>query len=185
MSKIGRKPISIAEGVKVIRENQTASISGPLGEMAVSIPEGIEMEIKINEIFVKNNSLSKEAKPLLGTFIRLMENAILGVSKGYEKWLEIVGTGYRGQMEGNDLALALGFSHPVKFTTPENIKLSTEENKIKVFGVDKEKVGTTAHKIKMLRKPDPYKGKGIRYLGEKLKLKPGKAAAKVGGVAGK
>lgn len=185
MSKIGKKPISITEGIKVIRENRTARVCGPLGEVDISIHRGLEIEIKGDEIFVKKDSLSKEIKPLLGTFVRLTENAIFGVSKGYEKCLEIIGTGYHARMEGNILVLSLGFSHPVKFAAPEGIKLSTAENIIKVFGIDKEKVGTTAYKIKMLKKPDSYKGKGIRYLGEKLKLKPGKAVAKVGGAVGK
>ena len=185
MSKIARKPISISENIKVVLENQILKVGGPLGEMVVTVPGGLQIEIEKDKISVKKDALLKKDKPMLGTFIRLTQNAILGVSNGYEKYLEIVGTGYRGQMEGDTLVLSLGFSHPVKFSAPEGIKLSVAENKIRVFGVDKAKVGAVAFKIKMFRKPDAYKGKGIRYLGEKLRLKPGKAAAKVGGTAGK
>jgi len=126
----------------------------------------------------------KNFKALHGTYARLVRNAITGVREGFEKVLEIVGTGYRGQMEGNTLILSLGYSHQIKFPAPEGIKLSVEENsRLKIFGIDKNLVGTVTHNIKILRKPDSYKGKGIRYLGEKLRLKPGKAAAKAGPAA--
>ena len=107
-----------------------------------------------------------------------MRNAIEGTTVGFSKTLEVVGTGFWAKMEGADLVLALGYSHQIKFPTPEGVKIEAKENKIKVFGIDKDKVGVVADKIKRFKKPDPYKGKGIRYLGEKLKLKPGKAAAK-------
>ncbi len=184
MSKIGEKPIVIPEGVQINLEGKTLKASGVLGENVVFLPAGIEAMVGEKEIKLKRVSDDKNFKALHGTYARLVQNAVNGVVKGFEKVLEIVGTGYRGQMEGNTLVLSLGYSHQVKFPTPEGIKLSVEEGgRIKIFGIDKERVGTVTHNIKILRKPDPYKGKGIRYLGEKLRLKPGKAAAKTGPAA--
>lgn len=184
MSKIGKKPIKIAEGVKVSLEGKTLNVNGPLGGRTVVLPEGIEAVVGEKEISLTRKSDGKNFKALHGTYARLVRNAITGVREGFEKVLEIVGTGYRGQMEGNTLILSLGYSHQIKFPAPEGIKLSVEENsRLKIFGIDKNLVGTVTHNIKILRKPDSYKGKGIRYLGEKLRLKPGKAAAKAGPAA--
>ena len=184
MSKIGEKPIVIPEGVKINLEGKILKASGALGENVVFLPAGIEATVGEKEIKLKRASDDKNFKALHGTYARLVQNAVNGVVKGFEKVLEIVGTGYRGQMEGNTLVLSLGYSHQIKFPAPEGIRLSVEEGgHIKIFGIDKERVGSITHNIKALRKPDPYKGKGIRYLGEKLRLKPGKAAAKAGPAA--
>jgi len=184
MSKVGEKPITIIEGVQVKIEGKTLKVSGPLGENSVSLPEGIEVTVGEKEISLSRKSDEKNYKALHGTYVRLVQNAVTGVKTGFEKILEIVGTGYRGQMEGSTLVLSLGYSHQIKFPAPEGIKLSVEEGgRIKIFGIDKNLVGTITHNIKILRKPDPYKGKGIRSLGEKLRLKPGKAAAKAGPAA--
>lgn len=187
MSKIGKKPVAIIEGARVSIEGKTLLVSGPLGERTVVLPEGLEAEVREKEISLTRKSDDKNFKALHGTYARLVQNALTGVVSGFEKVLEIVGTGYRAQMEGDVLVLSLGYSHQIKFPSPAGIKLSVEENtKIKVFGTDKQQVGTVAHDIKILRKPDPYKGKGIRNLGEKLRLKPGKAAAKTtAGTGGK
>jgi len=182
MSKVGEKPVEIKTGVTLSKEGKTVLVKGPLGELKVNIPDGIEVEIAEKEVKIKRLGEDKKIKALHGTTARLLKNAIEGVSSGFSKTLEIVGTGYRGQMEGSELVLFLGFSHPVRFSPPPGIKLEVQEgNKIKVFGISKEEVGRIADKIKKIKKPDSYKGKGIRYLGEKLRLKPGKAVAKTGG----
>lgn len=154
-------------------------IAGPLGEMSLGLSNNIQVKILGEELRVERMADDKKTKAAQGTMVRLITNAIQGVTQGFEKILEIVGTGFKAQLEGKDLVLSLGFSHPVRFTPSADIKLEVlPGNQIRVFGVDKEKVGTMADKIKKIKKPDAYKGKGIRYLGEKLKLKPGKAAAK-------
>lgn len=179
MSKIGAKPIILKEGVTVLKDRGEVVVRGPLGEMKLFLPRALELEITGREVLVKRLKDDKKTKSSHGTMARLIANAVVGTTKGFEKTLEIVGTGYRGQMEGDTLVLSLGFSHPIKFTPPDEIKLKVVENKIKVSGIDKEKVGTVADKIKKFKKPDAYKGKGIRYEGEVLRLKPGKMAAKV------
>lgn len=185
MSKLGKKPISLKEGVTVKQEGQKLIVIGPIGEISLLLPKRIGTEISAGRVKVVRQTDDKKTRSEHGTFVRLITNAIEGVTVGFTKSLEVVGTGFRAQIEGQDLVLALGFSHPVKFTAPEGIKIEVQENKIKVFGVDKQQVGLVADKIKKIKKPDPYKGKGIRYLGEKLRLKPGKAAAKAGVPGGK
>jgi large subunit ribosomal protein L6 len=179
MAKIGEKPIIIKEGVSSTIEGKSVIVRGPLGEVKISLPASIEVTAVDKELRVKRLEETKKAKAVHGTIARLLTNAVLGTTSGFSKVLEIVGTGYRAQMEGNILVLSVGYSHPVRFTPPEGIKIEVQENtKIKVFGVNKETVGLVAENIKRIRKPDAYKGKGIRFLGEKLRLKPGKAAAK-------
>ncbi|PIU34220.1 50S ribosomal protein L6 [Candidatus Shapirobacteria bacterium CG07_land_8_20_14_0_80_39_18] len=179
MSKIGAKPIILKEGVTVLKNGREILVKGPLGEVKVVIPDGLEVEIKEKQISIKRLKEDKKTKSSHGTIARLITNAVVGTTAGFEKTLEIVGTGFRGEMEGDTLLLSLGFSHPIKLTPPEGIRLTVVENKIKVLGIDKEKVGIVADKIKRFRRPDVYKGKGIRYEGEILRLKPGKMAAKV------
>lgn len=179
MSKVGEKPLALKEGTIVTQEGGFVVIKGPLGQMRIKIPSGITLVVD-KEVQVKRNSDEKKVKSVHGTMARLIKNAIEGTTNGFSKSLEVVGTGYWAKVEGNNLVLALGFSHHVNFSIPEGVKIEAKENKITVFGVDKELVGTEADKIKKIRKPDSYKGKGIRYLGEKLRLKPGKLAAKVG-----
>lgn len=185
MSKVGKKPVLIKEGVTVTKSDQTVLIRGPLGEAKFTLPAGLEIEIGDREVYLRRLSEIKKIKASHGTFARLLANAIQGTTTGFSKTLEVVGTGYRAQMEDNDLVLFLGFSHPVRFPVPEGVKIEVQENKIRVSGVDKELVGRVSDKIRKIKKPDAYKGKGIIYAGEKLKLKPGKAAAKAGVVVGK
>ncbi len=180
MSKIAKKPILIKEGVSASQEDGRILIRGPQGEISLPLSQGLKVEIKEGAIFLERQSETKKAKSSHGTMARLIGNAIKGTKEGFSRTLEVVGTGYRAQMEGNTLTLSLGFSHPVKLTPPEGIKIETQENKIKISGVDKEKVGVVADRIRKIKKPDAYRGKGILYQGEKLKLKPGKAAAKAG-----
>lgn len=186
MSKLGKKAILLKQGVTIKQEGQKLTVTGVLGETCLTLPSRIKLEILPQGIKVNREGDDKKIRSEHGTFVRLITNAIEGVSGGFSKVLEIVGTGFRAQMEGADLVMALGFSHQVRFPTPEGIKIEVLENtKIKVSGVDKEKVGTIADKIKKIKQPDSYKGKGIRYLGQKLKLKPGKAAAKASTAGGK
>jgi len=179
MSKIGNKPVLIKQGSTVVQDGDKLLVKGPLGELTVNIGEGLTAEITEKEIKIKRSSEEKKLKALHGTTTKLLSNAVEGVTTGFSKSLEIVGTGFWAKMEGTDLVLALGYSHQIKFPTPEGVKIeATENTKIKVTGINKEIVGVVADKIKRFRFPDSYKGKGIRYEGEKLKLKPGKAAAK-------
>jgi len=181
MSKIGAKPIILKEGTVVLKTGREVLVKGPRGEMKVAIPDGLEVTVDEKQVSVKRLKEDKKTRSSHGTIARLIANAVTGTNDGFEKTLEIVGVGYRGQMEGNTILLSLGFSHPIKYTPLEGVTLAVVENKIKVSGIDKEKVGRVADKIKRFRKPDPYKGKGIRYQGEVLRLKPGKMAAKVSG----
>jgi len=185
MSKIGEKPVLIKPENKLSQESDILTVSGPLGEVKIKIPNGISLNISEKEVLVLRANDEKKVKSCHGTIARLIENAVKGTTEGFTKVLEVFGTGYRVQMEGTTLVLNVGFSHQVRFPTPEGIKIETLENiKIKVFGVNKEIVGTIADKIKKIKVPDSYKGKGIRYQGEILKLKPGKAAAKAGAATG-
>jgi len=185
MSKIGAKPIVFKEGTVVSKTDREVLVKGPKGEMKITVPEGLEVAVEDKQVKVKRLKEDKKTRSSHGTLARLITNAIIGTSDGFEKTLEIVGVGYRGQMEGNTLLLSLGYSHPIKYTPPEGITIAVVENKVKVSGIDKEKIGVVADKIKRFRKPDAYKGKGIRYQGEALKLKPGKMAAKAGSFASK
>lgn len=180
MSKIGAKPIIITNGVSLKQEGSEIVVRGPLGEKRISLPDVLSLEIGVSEIRVKRLDESSFSNALHGTVARLLANAIKGVVEAFSKSLEVVGTGYRASMEGETLVLNIGFSHPVRVIPPSGIKIEVLENKVKVSGLDKELVGNMAAKIRKLKKPDAYKGKGIRYWGEKLKLKPGKAVAKAG-----
>jgi len=177
MSRIGNKPVLISEEVKIKIDPRKIVILGPKGELEIVIPRGIKLEQKENQIFVARLSEEKKVKSLHGTIRQLIANAIVGVVKEWEKDLEVVGTGYRAVMEQDKLVLSVGFSHQVDIQSPPTIKIEVEgQNKIKIMGVDKALVGREADKIKKVRPPDAYKGKGIRYAGEVIKLKPGKAA---------
>lgn len=183
MAKIGEKPVLITEGINLVQEGNQIKVTGPLGIVTLSIPKAVALEIENGQVRVVKKGEGKDVNAIQGTIARLIQNAILGVSRGFSRSLEVVGTGYRAVMEGETLVLSLGCSHQIKFPTPEGVKIETVENIIKITGPNKEQIGDIAYKIKQFRKPDAYKGKGIRYFGEKLRLKPGKAAAKTGGTA--
>lgn len=174
MSRIGRKPILIPEGVEVKIEGQNIVTKGPKGELNFNLPQTIKIEIKENKISLFPLNKIKENSALWGTAGAILAANIKGVTEGYEKKLEIEGLGYKAQLEGQDLVLSVGFSHTIKVKAPEGIKFSVEKNTITVSGIDKQKVGQIAAEIRMIKKPDPYKGKGIRYAGEIIKKKPGK-----------
>lgn len=179
MSRIGKKPIPIPQGVEVKIENHTISIKGPKGELHFTFDPKIKVEKQNTEIKVL--AIEREAKALWGTTRAIIANMITGVTQGFKKQLEIQGVGYKAEVKGKKLILYVGFTHPVEIEAPEEIEFKVEKNIITVSGIDKQLVGQIASKIRAQKPPDPYKGKGIRYLGEQVKLKPGK---KVVGVAG-
>lgn len=176
MSRIGKKPIEIPEGVQVKIEGQKVTISGPKGEFLREVLPEIKVEIREGKVFLSPQIEIKKTKAFWGLERALLQNMVTGVIEGFEKKLEIRGIGYRAKVEGEDLVLEVGFTHSVKIKTPKNIHFSVQGSIITVSGIDKEKVGQIAAKIRKVRPPDPYKGKGIRYLGEEIKLKPGKRA---------
>jgi large subunit ribosomal protein L6 len=181
MSKIGEKPINIPQSTHVEIKNQSVTVSGKEGQLSVAIPNKIIVTKKNDSIFVKRQSNDKKTRSLHGLTRSLINNAILGVNKLWEKRLKIIGTGYRGRLQGENLVLEVGFSHPTIFKKVNNIYLLVEGlNTIIVKGIDKQLVGEVAYKIKSIKRPDPYKGKGIRYEDEKIKLKPGKKIKTVG-----
>ena len=180
MSRIGRHPVAIPAGVEVtIAENNYVTVKGPKGTLEKALP--VEMEIKQegDEIVVTRPNDLKKMKSLHGLTRSLIANMITGVSEGYEKKLEINGVGYRAQKKGKEITFNLGFSHPVVMTDPEGIETEMDgQNIIIVKGIDKEKVGQYAAEIRELRKPEPYKGKGIKYADEVIRRKVGKTGAK-------
>jgi len=186
MSRIGKKPIQIPKGVTVEIKNGTVVVTGPKGSLTVNFRPEIEVLVENDQVLVKRRGENKLAKSLHGLTRTLITNVVEGVTNGFSKSLEAVGTGYRASLEGEILVLAVGFSHLVKVPPPPGIKFEVEENnKIKVSGIDKVLVSQVAAQIRKIRPPDPYKGKGIRYEGEEIKLKPGKAGkAGAAGAAG-
>lgn len=177
MSRIGNQPITLPESVTATITGQQVVIKGPKGEMSQTLTGRVKVELKDKELIVSLPEGAGKDKALHGLYRSLLNNMVLGVSEGFTKTLEIQGTGYRVTANGENLDLALGFSHPVSFSPPAGIKLEIKDQKfIVVTGIDKHLVGQTAANIRALRSPDAYKGKGIRYEGEIIKLKPGKAA---------
>lgn len=183
MSKVGKKPIEIPSGVSVTLKDSLIEVKGKDGNLTLPVLPYTKLEVKENQVSVSAEEKHKQARSNWGTMRALAQNAILGVSGGFIKELEIQGVGYRAAAEGNNLVLNIGFSHPVKFAPPAGIKISVEKNLIKVSGVDKNLVGEVAAKIRSLKKPEPYQGKGIRYKGEVVKIKAGKKVAGATGAA--
>ena len=178
MSRIGKMPISIPQGVEVNINGQQISVKGPKGELSLEISEPIKAKVEENEIVVTRPDEEQTSKALHGLSRTLIANNVHGVSQGFQKSLEIVGTGYRAVAKGSSIELALGLSHPVVVDPPSGVTLQVEgQNKIIVSGIDKQAVGEVAANIRKLRKPEPYKGKGIRYEGEYVRRKAGKAGA--------
>ncbi|HSW47896.1 MAG TPA: 50S ribosomal protein L6 [Candidatus Saccharimonadales bacterium] len=181
MSKIGKLPIAIAQGVSLAVEGQNVLVKGPKGNTSVNKPEGIDLEIAdgVATVSAKEQN-DKRVRSLFGMFRANLANAVKGVESGFEKKLEMAGVGYRSQMQGADLVLSVGFSHPVKFSPKTGITLSVADNVISVAGIDKALVGEMAAEIRSVRPPEPYKGKGIKYQGEYVRRKAGKAAKAAG-----
>lgn len=175
MSKIGNLPISVPQGVKIEISRGSIKINGPKGNIEINLPYGVL--VKENQGTIKVGIIANSFNDKQGLIRTLISNAVQGVQEEWKKKLEIVGTGYKVRLEGKILVLDIGFSHSVRFEAPDFISFLLEgSNKIVVSGVDKQKVGQVADAIRRIKKPDPYKGKGIRYEGEKIKLKPGKKA---------
>lgn len=176
MSRIGKLPIPLPAGVTVVIDGQHVAVKGPKGELALTISEPITAVLEDNTVIVARPDDEAKSKSLHGLTRTLIANNVHGVSTGFSKSLEIVGTGYRAASKGETLELALGFSHPVVVTPPAGITLTVEgNNKIIVSGIDKQAVGEMAANIRKLRKPEPYKGKGVRYEGEHVRRKAGKS----------
>ncbi|OGK29458.1 50S ribosomal protein L6 [Candidatus Roizmanbacteria bacterium RIFCSPLOWO2_01_FULL_42_14] len=176
MSKIGNKPINIEESVEVEISNALVNVKGPEGELTVNIPKEITATRVDKDILFQRLSEAKKVRSLHGLIRSLVANAVLGVTKPWEKTLEVVGTGYRVKLKGKNLVFEVGYSHPVEFHEVQGLTYIVDGNKVTISGIDKQLVGEVAHKVKSIRKPDPYKGKGIRYSGELIRLKPGKKA---------
>lgn len=176
MSRIGKNPISVPSGVEVKIDGQDVAVKGPKGELSVTIAEPITVSLEDGVITVARPDEERESRSLHGLSRTLINNMIVGVTDGYSKALEIVGTGYRVLAKGSNLEFALGYSHPIVVEPPEGISFSVDgQTKVAVHGIDKQLVGETAANIRKLRKPEPYKGKGVRYAGEIVRRKVGKA----------
>ena len=179
MSRIGKMPVTIPNGVKVEVFNNTIKTTGKKGTLEKTIHPDMKVKINENRIYILRPSESKLHKSLHGLSRTLIDNMIKGVSSGFEKTLEIQGVGYRAMLEGNKMIIHVGYSHPIKIDPPEGIEFEIEKQKIiKVKGINKEAVGEMAARIRILRKPEPYKGKGIRYIDEVVRRKVGKTGAK-------
>jgi len=178
MSRIGKSPITVPQGVEVRQTGAAVEVKGPKGQLAQRLPAGISLEIGAGVVQVKRKGDAKAMRSLHGLIRTLIANMVLGVTKGFEKELEIVGIGYRAAVQGKNLQLSLGYSHPVVYPIPQGIELAVDkQTRITVKGIDKQKVGQVAAEIRGFKKPEPYKGKGIRYIGEEIRKKAGKAKA--------
>jgi large subunit ribosomal protein L6 len=176
MSRIGRLPIEIPAGVTVAVDGSVVSVKGPKGELTLTVASPIEAKVEDGQVLVTRPDDERESRSLHGLTRTLISNQIIGVTQGYTKGLEVVGTGYRVAQKGSSVEFALGFSHPVLIEPPAGITLTVEgNNKLTVSGIDKQAVGEAAANIRKIRKPEPYKGKGVRYAGEIVRRKAGKA----------
>jgi large subunit ribosomal protein L6 len=178
MSRVGRKIIPVPKDVKVGIAKSALSVQGPKGKLETPVPPGISFVLEGTELTCKRTNDERQQRAFHGLARALAQNAIKGVTEGFTKDLDIVGVGYKAAVEGSKVVFALGYSHPVEFKIPEGIKIAIEkQTHVTVSGIDRQKVGQVAAEIRRLRKPDPYKQKGIRYMGEILKKKAGKAGA--------
>ena len=179
MSRIGRMPVVIPAGVTVtIKDGNEVTVKGPKGELTRTFAPELTIEEKDGHIIITRPNDIKRIKALHGLTRSLIHNMVVGTSEGYQKVLEVNGVGYRAQKQGNKLVLALGYSHPVEMVDPEGIETKVDGNKISVVGIDKEKVGQYAAEIREKRAPEPYKGKGIKYVDETIRRKVGKTGKK-------
>lgn len=178
MSRIGKLPIPLESGVKVAVSGTEVSVQGPKGKMAHALPRGITAEVDAQQLLVRRLDDSKAQKSLHGLSRSLLANAVHGVSKGFSKDLEIHGVGMTAQLTGKSVTFKLGYSHPIVYPVPEGIEVKIDRNRLTVSGCDRQRVGQVAAEIRDLRRPDVYKQKGIRYVGEHLRKKAGKAGVK-------
>ena len=181
MSRIGQAPIPVPDGVGVSVIGRNVTVNGPRGELQRSLPEKIEVEQADGELVVKRSTEQREVRALHGLIRSLLNNMVIGVTEGFEKRLKISGVGYRASKQGSDLEVLVGFSHPVRKPAPDGVEFEVPTpTRITVKGIDKELVGQVAAEIRAIRKPEPYKAKGIRYEGERIRRKAGKAAKAAG-----
>ena len=178
MSRIGKKPIPIPKGVEVKITDGSVTVKGPKGSISRSTHAKVGIEVGEGNVLLSVADGSRESRSLHGLYGALISNMVSGVSKEFEKVLEIVGVGYRAEVKDQSVVLNLGFSHPINFNLPEGISAAVDKNKITLLGIDKELLGRTAAKIRGLRPPEPYKGKGLRYTDEHVRKKAGKTGAK-------
>ena len=179
MSRIGKKPIAVPAGVDVKIDGRKVTVKGPKGELSREFHKGMNIALENNEIVITRPDEENETRALHGLTRALLHNMVVGVTEGFSKKLEIVGVGYHGKMQGKNLTLSLGFSHPVVVVPSEGVEISTPSSvEIVVSGADAQKVGQVAAEIRSWREPEPYKGKGIRYSGEHVRRKAGKTGAK-------
>lgn len=178
MSKVGRRPIEVPQSVTVSIDGQEVSVSGPKGEFTVTLPDKIEVIQEGGFLQVNKKSNDKQTRAFFGTWRSHLSNMVYGVSEGYVRELELVGVGYRAALQENNLRLEVGYSHPVEMEIPDGLEVEVPENtKVVIRGKDKREVGHFAAKVRGIRPPEPYKGKGIRYKGEQVRIKPGKTGA--------
>ncbi|MBA2354198.1 MAG: 50S ribosomal protein L6, partial [Acidobacteria bacterium] len=178
MSRIGKKPIPVPKGVDITLNDRVVQVKGPRGSLSQALPPGVTMALEDGQI-ITSVSEAREQRKFHGLGRTLVANAVQGVSEGFKRELDIVGVGYRAEVKGRDVHFALGYSHPVVFPLPQGIDVAIEkQTHVTVTGIDKQLVGQVAANMRSLRKPDPYKQKGVRYTGEILKKKAGKAGAK-------
>ena len=180
MSKIGKLPINIAEGVTINIANGKLQAKGKLGELTVDIPTQVTVEEKDGQLLVTRANDSLEAKSLHGLVRSLISNNVMGVSRGFTKTLEINGVGFKAEVRGDKIVLNVGFSHPVELAIIEGLEIKQEKNQLIISGIDRQKVGQMAAQIRAIKKPEPYKGKGIKYSDEIVRRKAGKAAKTAG-----
>jgi large subunit ribosomal protein L6 len=181
MSRIGKKPVSLPKGVQVTVDGQTVKVKGPKGELTRTFSPEISIEMENGQVLVKRPSDARQIRALHGTTRAIINNMVVGVADGFSKVLQVEGVGYRAEMKGKQLVMALGYSHPVPVDPPPGIAFAVDEKTrtITITGIDREQVGQVAAEIRAWRPPEPYKGKGLRYLGEHVRRKAGKAG-KVG-----
>ena len=177
MSRIGRRPVAIPSGVTVSQAEGEVSVKGPKGSLSQSLPTVVKLEVADGQVRFERADESKATRSAHGLVRALIQNMVTGVTDGFARELEIQGVGYRADVAGKTLKLALGFSHPVEMPIPEGLSVSVQENRVKIEGVDKQRVGQFAADVRRLRPPEPYKGKGIRYSDERVRRKVGKAGA--------
>ncbi|MDO9340535.1 MAG: 50S ribosomal protein L6 [Bacteroidales bacterium] len=183
MSRIGKLPVNLPKGVTVnVSDTNVVSVKGPLGELTQVVDKDLKVEVVGNEIILSRPSESKNHKSLHGLYRALLHNMVVGVSEGYRKYLELVGVGYRAEAKGQILEMSLGFSHEINIMLPNEVKVETKTERrsnpiITLSSIDKQLIGHVAAKIRSLRPPEPYKGKGIKFVGEQLRRKAGKSAS--------
>lgn len=184
MSRIGKLPIEISDAVKIdVAQNNMVTVKGPKGELSLQVDPDIDVAVQDGEVLVTRPTDQKRHRSMHGLYRSLIDNMVIGVTDGYSKELELIGVGYRAQITNGVLELALGFSHPIYFLPPEGITITVNEQRgknttIKIEGIDKQMVGQVSAKIRALRPPEPYKGKGVRYVNEYVRRKAGKTAAR-------